>query len=419
MTELLIIADDLTGALDTGVKFSQKGAYTEICIDYPEYRKTGKTADVLVVNTDSRHLPMTEAYKRVFDVVSYMYERGVRKFYKKTDSVLRGNVGSEIRAMQDAVKGVPVFFAPAYPTLGRTTVNGIQYVDGVPVSETIFGKDPFSPVLFSDIAELINTQNAGIAKKIPAGVIPEGESDEIFIFDAENDGDLADIARNLYCSPLLMGGCGGFANAVFDRCGLYKKTSGRRQVLSASGIYLPNKAVVFSGSLNPVTQSQTAALQNEGISYTSFTSEQLKRPHFSDSDECADILSQVASTAPNVVAIGSCADPSALSNLSSVELIREQVSHNLGEIGKQLLDIFANAVFIVVGGDTFLAMLRSVESASIIPISEPLPGCVLCEAAIRGQSRYFITKSGGFGNDETLKALVGYVTSEHGFSNAP
>jgi len=48
------------------------------------------------------------------------HERGIRFLYLKTDSTLRGNIGSEISAVLAAFPGSPLVYAPAYPRMGRT-----------------------------------------------------------------------------------------------------------------------------------------------------------------------------------------------------------------------------------------------------------------------------------------------------------
>lgn len=55
MIRLLIIADDFTGALDTGVKFSAAGASTKIITDV-HTNFTGDGPEVLVLCVPTRHL---------------------------------------------------------------------------------------------------------------------------------------------------------------------------------------------------------------------------------------------------------------------------------------------------------------------------------------------------------------------------
>ena len=61
------------------------------------------------------------------------------RIYKKTDSLLRGNIGAELRALCDAAGSGPLVFAPAYPTGGRTTIDGIHRLEGIPVADASAG----------------------------------------------------------------------------------------------------------------------------------------------------------------------------------------------------------------------------------------------------------------------------------------
>ena len=57
MVELLVIADDFTGALDTGVQFAEAGAATEVIVnDVIVPSDLSKQVETLVIDTESRHL---------------------------------------------------------------------------------------------------------------------------------------------------------------------------------------------------------------------------------------------------------------------------------------------------------------------------------------------------------------------------
>jgi uncharacterized protein YgbK (DUF1537 family) len=49
-----VIADDLTGANDTGVQFARRGARTLVPLDWHDLKALVRRADVLVFNTNSR-----------------------------------------------------------------------------------------------------------------------------------------------------------------------------------------------------------------------------------------------------------------------------------------------------------------------------------------------------------------------------
>ena len=55
---LLIVADDLTGALDTGVQFADFGAVTRVMTDgWNGWGDVNPSVQVLVLDAETRHLP--------------------------------------------------------------------------------------------------------------------------------------------------------------------------------------------------------------------------------------------------------------------------------------------------------------------------------------------------------------------------
>ena len=90
MDKTVLIADDLTGALDAGVcLLPQK---TQVCVnDSAVCGISISDVDVLCVNAATRHLKPADAASRVRSLVSFARSEGVSKIVKKTDSALRGN----------------------------------------------------------------------------------------------------------------------------------------------------------------------------------------------------------------------------------------------------------------------------------------------------------------------------------------
>ena len=116
MVELLILADDFTGALDTGVQFAARGASTTVVTDPNfDFSKADPTTQVLVMDAETRHLPPREAYRVIYRAVQNALSSGVSYIYKKTDSALRGNVGSELSAAMAASGVDRLPFIPAFP----------------------------------------------------------------------------------------------------------------------------------------------------------------------------------------------------------------------------------------------------------------------------------------------------------------
>ena len=109
--EFLVLADDFTGALDTGIHFAKNGARTKVITD-PMCDFSDADAQVLVIDTETRHLPPEQAGAIVAEITRRACSCKIRRFYKKTDSALRGNVGAELAALLEAdaeAVGVGVF----------------------------------------------------------------------------------------------------------------------------------------------------------------------------------------------------------------------------------------------------------------------------------------------------------------------
>ena len=134
MAELLVIADDLTGALDAGVQLARKGDRVLVSLDCEGGLEHASQADVVVIDAESRHDAPEVAHGKVGRLVAEGRRLGVPHVYKKTDSGLRGNVGAELSAVLDASGASHLNFVPAYPKQQRITEGGVHYVAGVPLA---------------------------------------------------------------------------------------------------------------------------------------------------------------------------------------------------------------------------------------------------------------------------------------------
>jgi len=143
-----IIADDLTGAMDSSGYFASRGLSTVVILD-PNF---SSSADVVVINTNSRADDSSIASEKVRQAARNLAGRLV---YKKIDSTLRGNLGAELEAVIKELACEKAIVAPAFPAVDRTTVDGILLVGGVKVTETQFAHDPISPVGESHIPTLL------------------------------------------------------------------------------------------------------------------------------------------------------------------------------------------------------------------------------------------------------------------------
>jgi uncharacterized protein YgbK (DUF1537 family) len=144
-----ILADDLTSAADGAGPFVAGGLRAWIG------RGGLPAADSAVVAIDagSRSMSPGEAAERIAIHASQLAGRDI--LFKTVDSTLRGHVRVELEAAFRASGRGRLVLAPAFPAAGRTTLGGVQFVDGAPVSETVYGRDPAHPARTSVIAELV------------------------------------------------------------------------------------------------------------------------------------------------------------------------------------------------------------------------------------------------------------------------
>src|SRR2546428_13486621 len=102
---LTILADDLTGACDTGTLFAGKAPVpVSVWPDPP------RDAVVSVVDTESRSLNAAVARERIRRSVSV----GGR-WFKKIDSTMRGRIGAEVDALMSALGVSGAVVCPAVP----------------------------------------------------------------------------------------------------------------------------------------------------------------------------------------------------------------------------------------------------------------------------------------------------------------
>src|SRR5574342_528353 len=152
MTPFAIIADDLSSATDCGAQVVRSGLSVVVPLGAYSLPTQARAAQVISIDTDSRSLSADQAYAEVKAASQQLVAEGWTRFYKSVDSTLRGNLGAEIEAVLEIVRPDCAIVAPAFPKYGRTTVNGVQYLQGHPLHETEFGTDPTAPVRDADIA---------------------------------------------------------------------------------------------------------------------------------------------------------------------------------------------------------------------------------------------------------------------------
>src|SRR5215210_7918090 len=138
MAQVLIVADDLSGAADSAIACAAAGAETMVLLD-PKSSPSGAT--VVAVDANSRPMAPEEAGLAAAAVVERLYVQDTSILYHKMDSTLRGNWAIELAHILPAagkvLRETPLaIVAPAFPGTGRTTLHGRALVNGTPVELT-------------------------------------------------------------------------------------------------------------------------------------------------------------------------------------------------------------------------------------------------------------------------------------------
>jgi hypothetical protein len=148
---LTIVADDLTGACDTGSLFAGHAP-----VSLALWPAAPPRAAVRVVDTESRAIPAEVAMARVARVPALA---PATRYFKKIDSTLRGHVGLEIDALMRAVGVRSALVCPAFPAQGRVVIERLLLIDGVPLTDTPLARDPeFPPVASSSVVDVLRSR---------------------------------------------------------------------------------------------------------------------------------------------------------------------------------------------------------------------------------------------------------------------
>ncbi|NMA23341.1 MAG: four-carbon acid sugar kinase family protein, partial [Spirochaetales bacterium] len=159
MQRYLVIADDFTGANDTGLQFARRSIPTRVQI----MRSAPLTDEhSLVLDTESRNVDEEVARTRVADAFEGVDLSAFDIVIKKIDSTLRGNVAAEVAQVRALIDADIVVVAAAFPPMGRTTVDATVLLNRVALLQTEIGRDPRKPIatdnlitLFEDLDERI------------------------------------------------------------------------------------------------------------------------------------------------------------------------------------------------------------------------------------------------------------------------
>ncbi|MFB2552690.1 four-carbon acid sugar kinase family protein [Ensifer soli] len=343
-----IVADDLTGALDTATPFADAGLSVAVAIGPQALGEAmARRPDVVAVNTASRALSPEAAARCVAAVAETLRAAAPALLMKKIDSRLKGNVASESVALATAFDCGRILVAPAVPDQCRATRGGAVIGHGVP-----------SP--------------------LPIAPLFAGYGGKLHVADAGSDADLDALVAATDWAGTLAVGARGLGCALARRVAAGRTPGPRR-------LFRPSAATLFAfGSRDPITARQIDRLLEVRGSVTLVDA----------------VNGHLGAALPEAL-------PAILRCTGALDEPAGRVASRFAIGVARMARLTAPDMLMMGGGDTALAILDEIGARVLVPEGEVAPGMpwfTLSDA--KGRRFACGVKSGGFGHADSLLHLV-------------
>ncbi|GAK55904.1 type III effector Hrp-dependent outer protein [Candidatus Vecturithrix granuli] len=435
---IYVIADDLTGANDTGVQFSKQGYTTHVVIlsetqfqhpaDLKELANTLQQGaiDVLVIDTETREADDATARIRIRSVLESLRPKPEDLVYKKVDSTLRGRIGVELDECMRLLHKDVCVFTPSFPQARRITVGGYLIVQDQPLGLSEYYSGNLTPEDASFIPSSLQTDTTFPIARIDLREVIKGRQaildnireaanteKKILVIDALNDAQLQDILAGSfkYEGSILYAGSAGLANSLSTMYNGHRRLHPPAQKFSAP-------VCIVSGTRRSIVQQQIAYLQRNLEVYACVI-------------DVARIFSQrealLEQTTVDVVRALQQGNHTLLypdpryHTTQAIQALLAQMSGDFrtlevsirtffGELIARIMDIHPIKNLILTGGDTAIGVCSALQIDHLNIVAELLPGIPLSVGQYRGSFELnIVTKAGGFGDEETLYKLIQHL----------
>jgi uncharacterized protein YgbK (DUF1537 family) len=391
-----LLADDLTGALDSAAAFALE---VPVHLDPAPLDPAGR---VVAIATPTRDVAADELRDRLDRVVEWFVSGDLS--FKKVDSLLRGNTFAECAYLARTGGFDGVVFAPAFPGQRRVTIAGQQYVVSVDAGATA-ARNPVGPSIVEAFAAL------GLdCRTTPGPDLPsEGRAGEstarapvVWVPDVQGDADLLRVAQ-LACTPhsamkgrWLWCGSAGLAQAFAAALGIaapdLQASAVQRQ--PRGGALAWRRVLMLGASHHPVVRRQWRRLRDSWADAVTVRE---------GSDAEFEAACSTLEGDFDVAAL-ELSPSRPLTGAQAATLLQEQLAELVRRIRRP-------STLLVVGGDTLLGLCRAtgVQSLVTLPASRAGWGC----ARLVGGDWDGLTchsRSGAFGDESDLDDMLLFAT---------
>ena len=395
MNRYLIVADDFTGANDTGVQLKRRGVPTSVVFSSEFIASEGS----FVLDTESRALGPEEAAAAVRAGLKGVDLTAFGRVMKKVDSTLRGSVAAEIKAVDELYGSELVVFAPALPDLGRTTVGGVHLLKGIPITRTELAKDPKTPVTEDNITRLLEAVYDEPVTHISEDQVSAGEIDfstgRVFTCDSATNADLRSVIQ---------------AAVATGKRTLWVGTAAMADHLLGVEVEVP-PALAVVASVSAVSREQVNFAAGEGIPLVSVPIPELLTGEQKMETYVAQTVALLKEGKDAILASSASCNRAELDRSVAVgeklNMTREQVSGYtqmvMGRMTRAILEQTPISGMFLTGGDTALGFFmeaRSLGSSIVTEIAVGIPMMRLSGGPFAGLK--VVTKAGAFGKEDAI-----------------
>lgn len=395
MNRYLIVADDFTGANDTGVQLKRRGVPTSVVFSSEFIASEGS----FVLDTESRALGPEEAAAAVRAGLKGVDLTAFGRVMKKVDSTLRGSVAAEIKAVDELYGSELVVFAPALPDLGRTTVGGVHLLKGIPITRTELAKDPKTPVTEDNITKLLEAVYDEPVTHISEDQVSAGKIDfsvgRVFTCDSATNADLRSVIQ---------------AAVATGKRTLWVGTAAMADHLLGVEVDVP-PALAVVASVSAVSREQVNFAAGEGIPLVSVPIPELLTGEQKMETYVAQTVALLKEGKDAILASSASCNRAELDRSVAVgeklNMTREQVSGYtqmvMGKMTKAILEQTPISGMFLTGGDTALGFFmeaRSLGSSIVTEIAVGIPMMRLSGGPFAGLK--VVTKAGAFGKEDAI-----------------
>lgn len=342
---IVMIADDLTGALDSAAPFRSAGLSVLVALDDAAIPAAlDAHPDILVIDSDTRHCIPAAAAARIAALWDGLAAARPRLVMMKVDSRLKGPIAAIIGTALARSGRTRVLACPAAPDQQRFARDGHVMGNGVEAPISI----------------------ASRLDGLPADIV-----------DGADMRDMRTVARRLLTEGDTLLGVGARGMAQ----GLAAELAAGAGIAPQPDATPVRPLLLVVGSRDPIATMQVEAL--------------LDQPGLVD---CPAPGGYVGRRLPDA--------PVLLVRLTDDGALHEPIAC-AARLANGIAPLIARsrpATLFLSGGDTARATLRALGIDLLIPEGEVLPGAPICRPP--DSEMRIVTKSGGFGGADTLVSIV-------------